>query len=192
MRIFSDTRGSPESLNKSTLHFVGYKGHSAERACSLIVPHPTVQTSSVEYVATIRQLSDLIVFLELAQTHRARLRGVHQLPELHHRQDFPDERGRHGFELFGHSGLGFGPGNVGLEEVVEAHEAEEAANQLPEEAQEGEDVKEKLREQELRVPHWETHQNSDVVSFRVKRKSERERESEVNKKKVRYIDREEF
>lgn len=189
--IFSDPRGSPESLNKSTLHFVRYKGRSAKRAGSLIVPHPTVQTSSVEYVTTIRQPSDLIVFLELAQTHRARLRGVHQLPELHHRQDFPDERGRHGLEFFGHSGFGPG-GNVGLEEVVEAHEAEEAANQLPEEAQEGEDVKEKLREQELRVPHWETHQNSDVVSFRVKRKSERERESEVNKKKVRYIDREEF
>jgi len=54
--------------------------------------------------------------------------------------------------------VGFGPSNVGLEEIVEAHEAEEGADEPPEEAQEGEDLEEKLREEKLRVAHWETHE----------------------------------
>lgn len=45
---------------------------------------------------------------------------------------------------------------------MEAHEAEEGANELAEEAQEGENVEKELREQEFCVPHWESH---DEVLF---------------------------
>ncbi|QCD85061.1 hypothetical protein DEO72_LG2g5420 [Vigna unguiculata] len=156
-RVFRDPRNSPESFNEGTLHIVWYEGCSAKRARSLIVTHPTVQTSSVEYVSTIGQPSDLIVFLELRETDGAGFGWVQEVAELHYGEDFPDKRGGDGFE-FWHSGVGFGPSNVGLEEIVEAHETEDGANEPPEEAQEGEELEEKLREEKLRVAHRETHE----------------------------------
>lgn len=114
---------------------VGYEGRPTEGTRSLIVPHPTVQTTSVEYVAAVRQPSDLVLSLELVQTHSATLRRLHLRPrhlrELDHRQDFPDQHGRHGLQFR----LPLGPRNVGFEEIVEAHVAQEDGEEFSDEAQ---------------------------------------------------------
>lgn len=112
---------------------VGYEGRPTEGARPLIVPHPTVQTPSVEYVAAVCQPSDLVLSLELVQTHRAALRRLRRrhLGEFHHGQDFPDEHRRHGLQFR----EDLRPGNVGLEEIVEAHVAQEEGEEFPDEAQ---------------------------------------------------------
>lgn len=114
-----------------SLHMVGYEGCPTQGARSLIVPHPTVQTPSVEYVATVRQPSDLVLSLELVQAHRAALRRLHRhlhLRELHHRQDFPHQHRRH---------RPLRPRNVGFEEIVEAHVAQEDGDEFSYQAQYG-------------------------------------------------------
>ena len=114
---------------------VGYEGRPTEGARSLIVAHPTVQTTSVEYVAAVCQPSDLVLSLELVQTHRATLRRLHLRPrhlrELDDGQDFPDEHRRHGLQFR----EGVRPRNVGFEEIVEAHVAEEDGEEFSDEAQ---------------------------------------------------------
>lgn len=160
MRVFNlkfrDPRSSPERLIECTLQIVRYEWRTAQWARSLIVPHPTVQTTSVEDVGAVREPSDLVVILKLAQAHGAAVGRVHHLREPHHRQDFTDQELRHGLE-FRYAGIRVGPGNVGFEEVVEAQEAEEVANQSPDEAQYGEDLKNQLWEEKFCVTHWEPH-----------------------------------
>ncbi|WVZ23196.1 hypothetical protein V8G54_001740 [Vigna mungo] len=181
-RLLRDPRRSPESFNESTLHIVWYEGCSAKRARFLIVTHPTVQTSSVEYVSTVGEPSDLIVFLELRETDGAGFGWVEEVAELHYGEDFPDKRCGNGFQ-FWHSGVGFGPSNVGLEEIVEAHETENGANEPPEEAQEGEELEEKLRKEKLRVAHRETHEIRALVGIVSEEKNLQERECESEREK---------
>lgn len=79
---------NPKPLVESLLHIVGNKLRAAERACLLIVVHPTVEAAPVEYVPAVRQPSDLVVAAKFVQTHRAILRRVHllrQIRELHYR-----------------------------------------------------------------------------------------------------------
>lgn len=130
-----DPRSKPQPLIEGTLHIIGYEGCPTQGARSLIVSHPTVQTSPVEYVAAVCQPSDLLLSLELVKAHGAALRRrLLQLRELHHRQDFPDQEGRHGLEL-GHP---VGPGNVGFEE---SQVAEDDEDEFSYETKYGKDVK---------------------------------------------------
>ncbi|KAJ1405987.1 hypothetical protein SESBI_25438 [Sesbania bispinosa] len=110
----------------------------------------------MEDVSTVRQPSDLIVFVELAQTDGAAFGWVHQLPELHHRQEFPDQERGNGIE-FGCPGRPIGPCNVGFEEIVETQIAEKDGNEFPDETQEGEDVKNQFWEEKLCIAHGKSH-----------------------------------
>lgn len=126
-----------------------------------MVSHPTVETAPVEYVAAIREPSDLVLSLELVEAHRAPLRRFlhrRQLGEFRHRKDFPDEQGAGRFE-FGHYPIG--PGNVGFETQV----AEDDGHELPDETQHGKEMHEQLWQHKLRIPHWKSHPLTPLLCF---------------------------
>ncbi|MED6170895.1 hypothetical protein PIB30_035578 [Stylosanthes scabra] len=127
---FRDGRSIPESVIEGSLHIVRNERRPAQRAGPLLVPHPTVKASPVEYVAAVSEASDLVLPLELVETHRAALlRGVRHLRESDDREDFPDEECGDGVEFGVERVLVDG---VGFQEILEAKVVEESGNEFSE------------------------------------------------------------
>ncbi|MED6203588.1 hypothetical protein PIB30_000672 [Stylosanthes scabra] len=132
---FRDGRSIPERVIEGSLHIVGYERRPAQRARPLLVPHPTVKASPVEYVPAVSQPSDLVLPFELVQTHcAALLRGVRHLTESDHREDFPDEECGDGLEFGVQRVLVDG---VGFQEILEAKVVAESGNEFSEERKGG-------------------------------------------------------
>lgn len=163
MRIFSveirNPRSCPEPLVERTLHIIRYERGSTQRTSPLVVSHPTVETTLVEDVTAVCELSDLILTLELVQADGATLRRVHQLRELDHREDFTHQKGGHGVKFRDSGGLVLPcpAGIVGFNEILETHTAEEERDELSDETQKGKCVEEQFWKEELCVAHWEPH-----------------------------------
>lgn len=113
-----DPRSRPKPLIEIALHIVRYERRTTQRARLLVVTDPPVHAPFVEDVTTIREVSYLVLALELVQAHGARLGRVDQVRELDDGQDFADQNGRRGVEL-GEWGGRVGPGIVGLDEILE-------------------------------------------------------------------------
>ena len=137
--------------------------------------HPTVQTSPVENVLTVRQAPDFFLFFELVQTHGAALRRVtgacvgRKVTEFDDREEFPDQESGNG-RVIGDPDLGIGPDDLRIEEIGDAEEMEEQENEVSDESENGKCVDEDVGEENLGVAHWETHGGSR------ERKKERRRE----------------
>jgi len=145
-------------------HIIRHKGGPTERARFLIVVDPTVHACAVENVLAVAQAPNLLLLGELEQAHCAQavLLGANVgVSELGDGKEVADQERRRGWgprrrSLVGGVGV-VRPGDLGFEEVGESEEVEEEEYEVSEEAEEGQRVQERVREEHLRVTHRKTH-----------------------------------